>query len=291
MDYLKNQVSEMENIRKRIAELEKIKPQMNEIKILRNQISENAILRTKLAELSSLKAEDSESVKLKEKIEELEDLNNLYKEELTRLQSIPQTELPPKINVIPNINNEQFAYEKEVKQISVKGEIIHNTQELEMLCKKINKDNKKLTLNLIYKATADSDKAEIFHQKCDKAKSTIVLVETNKNVRFGGFTNCEWSGECVDKVDETAFIFSLDKMTIYDNIKGENAIGCYPNFGPIFLGCQIRIYDNFFSKGGTTFKRGANYNTNEDYELNGGEREFGVKEIEVYEVILEEINE
>ena len=28
-----------------------------------------------------------------------------------------------------------------------------------------------------------------------------------------------------------------------------------------------------------------NYNTEEDYELTGGERVFGVKEIEVYEVV------
>ena len=40
-----------------------------------------------------------------------------------------------------------------------------------------------------------------------------------------------------------------------------------------------------FSKGGTTFEKGLNFNTEEDYELNEGERIFKVKEIEVYEVI------
>ena len=73
----------------------------------------------------------------------------------------------------------------------------------------------------------------------------------------------------------------------YDNISGEDAIGCYPRFGPIFLGCQIRIYDNAFTQGGTTFERGLNFDTEEDYELNAGERVFDVKEIEVYEVVFE----
>ena len=70
----------------------------------------------------------------------------------------------------------------------------------------------------------------------------------------------------------------------YDNIQGEDAIGCYPKLWLIFLGCQIRIYDNFFTKGGTTFERGLNFDTEEDFELNWGERAFNVKEIEVYEV-------
>ena len=115
----------------------------------------------------------------------------------------------------------------------------------------------------------------------------MVLIETDKGKRFGGFTTSSWSGECIEKRDEDSFIFSLNKMKIYENIPGELAIGCYPNYGPIFLGCQIRIYDNAFSKGGTTFEKGLNFNTQEDYELTDGERTFNVKEIEVYEVIIQ----
>ena len=32
-------------------------------------------------------------------------------------------------------------------------------------------------------------------------------------------------------------------MKIYDIIPREDAIDCYPKYGPAFLGCQIRIYD------------------------------------------------
>ena len=160
-------------------------------------------------------------------------------------------------------------------------------KELDMITKKINKENKRLIINLIYKASADSDKASVFHEKCDKAKNTIVLVETSDGHRFGGYTTCSWSGDCVDKFDENAFIFSFDKMKTYDNIPGDEAIGCYPKFGPIFLGCQIKINDNAFTNGGTTFEKELNFNTKEDYELTGGERFFNVKDIEVYEVIFE----
>ena len=169
----------------------------------------------------------------------------------------------------------------------VKGDIIHDMSELEMITKKINKKNKKVIINLLYKASADGDSASVFHEKCDKAKSTIVLIETKNEMRFGGFTTCSWSGNCVDKEDSKAFIFSLDKMKTYDNIPGDEAIGCYPKFGPIFLGCQIKIFDKFFTKGGTTFEKELNFATEEDYELTNGERAFKIKDIEVYEVIIE----
>ena len=184
----------------------------------------------------------------------------------------------------------QIGQEKEEEyeeEQEVKGDIIHDMKELEMLTKKINKDNKKIIINLLYKASADSDKASVFHEKCDQAKNTIVLVETKDGMRFGGYTTCSWSGNCVDKNDPNAFIFSFDKMKTYDNIPGDEAIGCYPKFGPIFLGCQIKIFDNAFTKGGTTFEKELNYNTQEDYELTGGKRAFEVKDIEVYEVIIE----
>ena len=177
--------------------------------------------------------------------------------------------------------------ETKMSKTVIKGDIIHDLKELEMLTRKLNKSNNKIILNLLYKATADTDTASSFHQKCDKAESTLVLVESDKGKRFGGFTSRNWRGEGEEKKDPNAFVFSLDKMKIYDNIEGEDAIGCYPQCGPVFMGCQIRIYDNAFKNGGTTFERNVNYETDEDYELTGGERAFGIKEIEVYEVIVE----
>ena len=50
---------------------------------------------------------------------------------------------------------------------------------------------------------------------------------------------------------------------------------------------KLIIKDNFFKNGGTTYLKGINYNTEEDYELTGGLKEFEVEEIEVYEVSRE----
>jgi hypothetical protein len=168
----------------------------------------------------------------------------------------------------------------------VKGDIIHSADELELLTRKICKDHHKITLNLLYKATVDSDKASVFHEKCDAATNSLVLVQSANGKRFGGYTSCSWEGNQIDKKDEDAFVFSLDKMEIYNIIPEEDAIGCYPKYGPVFLGCQIRIFDEFFKKGGSTYEKGMNYDTNEDFELTGGLKNFEVKEIEVYGIEL-----
>ena len=163
--------------------------------------------------------------------------------------------------------------------------IIHKYKEIDDVVSKIQlKLMAGAKFMLLYRASTDGDKAKIFHQKCDKHKMTLVLVETTKGVRFGGFTMKTWDGNCAKKIDNEAFVFSFDKRKCYDIVKDEHAIGAYPKFGPVFFGCQIRIYDEFFTKGGTTCNRGLNYKTKEDYELNNGEQKYIVKEIEVYNI-------
>ena len=163
--------------------------------------------------------------------------------------------------------------------------IIKNEGELALVTQRIQSNlNKSIVYNNLFFSKIDGDKASTFHQKCDKAKRTLTLVMDNDGNRFGGFTMRSWTGTNIQKKDEKAFIFSLDKNKIYPVLPDEVAIGCYPNFGPIFFGCQIRVYDNFFKKGGSTYLKGLNFATDEDYELTNGKQMYGIKELEVYEV-------
>ena len=161
--------------------------------------------------------------------------------------------------------------------------IIHRYSEIDEIISRIqDKLLKGAKFNLLYKAFSDGDKASIFHQKCDGHPISLVLIETAEGIRFGGFTKQSWDGKNLKKKDKDAFVFSIDSGKCFDIKKGEFAVGCYPKFGPVFFGCQIRIYDEFFTKGGTTCLKGLNYKTKKDFELNNGKREFIVKDIEVY---------
>ena len=260
---------------------ETIKRLTDEINIYKQQAQENELLKKQIQEMK-------EQLQMVEERQEQERQELLKRQELQEMQQRQELLQRQQRQELQQRQQRQLEEEEQEEEKEVKGEIIHDIRELEMLTKKINKDNnKKIIINLLYKASVDGDKASAFHEKCDEAQNTIVLVETKKGKRFGGFTTCSWSGNCVDKNDPQAFIFSFDKMMTYDNIPGDEAIGCYPKFGPIFLGCQIKIFDNAFTKGGTTFEKDLNFNTTEDYELTDGERTFEVKDIEVYEVIIE----
>ena len=202
---------------------------------------------------------------------------------------------------MPNENEEKFDVEEKnieennppMEENEEEGEkfpngilkdIIKTEEEIEVVLNKIEEKFPGSSYKLLYKGSRDGDGASEFHSRCDDAEKTLVIVKDNYNNIFGGFTTQDWGGEYLQKKDDEAFIFSVGKRKTYDVIPDQNAIGCYPNFGPVFFGCQIRIYDNFFTKGGTTFKKGLNYYTTEDFELTNGKQNFGVIDIEVYEV-------
>ena len=303
-NYLKNEINQIIN---RIDDLTNT---INKLKDINFQLNQKT---------SSLKDENNarrdEAMKLRENNEKLKRQIKQMKEQKTKLEFLIGEHHDPDENIFisrpskipfnkvsnsPNKNNIYNSVQPTINNIissninyRVPSNSVINTQnnqniitqnEINMILKKINKYNQKISTNLIYKATIDSDKALAFHNNCDKALSSIVVIESNKGKRFGGFTKCSWEGDCVAKKDNDAFVFSLDKMKFYDIIPGKDAIGCYPDFGPVFFGCQIRVYDNAFVQGGTTFERGANYQTLEDYELTGGDKAFDIREIEVYEV-------
>ena len=301
---------ELENLRNENARL------LEEINSLKSQmniyINENRTLKSMTTVKTEVPNNDQEILLLREEIQKLRLELSTYsqykieKEDEINTLNIKIKGLLSRLKELELRNGELRAYIEKLSQMKsegdnqvealtiqdtrleiIRGDIIENAKELELLTRKICQNKyKKISLNLLYKAIVDSDKAEIFHKKCDSANSTLVLVKSANGKRFGGFTSCKWEGKSIEKKDEKAFIFSLDKMKIYNVIPGEDAIGCYPNFGPVFLGCQIRIYNDFFKNGGTTYEKGLNFDTQEDYELSGGLNKFGVKDIEVYSVEL-----
>lgn len=233
--------------------------------------------------------------------------NELMKEEILKLKNevslvnqtnneliMNQNNLIQKINTLENELGHVYTNKNDINNIPINinslfpeqvlriSNIFQNREDLQLIENKINKGP--LNYALLFRATEDGDSAKIFHDKCDNALNTLIVIRTNEGKRFGGYTTQSWEGNNIYKKDEEAFVFSLNRNKIYPVNEDKNAIWCFRNWGPIFEGYQIDIKDNFFNQLNKTGLKGIGFKTEEDFELNDGQENFIINELEIYQV-------
>lgn len=96
----------------------------------------------------------------------------------------------------------------------------------------------------------------------------------------------------VDYKDPNSFVFSLNKMKIYENLKKEkNAFCPSKNWGPIFRSDPFIMWNkNFFSYNQHESDRKSSSNfgkMDENYEINNGDHYFTINELEVFKILIE----
>ena len=177
---------------------------------------------------------------------------------------------------------------------------ILTTLEQQMELIKLCEFNLKDSFRLIYRASEHGFGSHNFHNKCNIAENTFIVIKASEtNFIFGGYTSVKWSPAIsYYKADPNAFLFSLTnkdnqpcKMKI-DSSKQDKAIVNSFEHGPIFGdGHDICIFnfpnktsDNY-SNLGTTFKHPQYaFETNEAKSFLAGSHKFQVSEIEIYEI-------
>ena len=147
-------------------------------------------------------------------------------------------------------------------------------------------DSTKHTLKLLYKSLNDTDDAITFHKKCDNKKNIFIIILTLDNKKFGFFTS---NGLCSEQkiiYDNNAFLFKLNKEEIdcfhikYGEIAFFGASDYILNLG----GEQLIIRDKFLSNASFCGLKMRNYKTNLNYQINNGNKNFIIKELEVYSI-------
>ena len=175
----------------------------------------------------------------------------------------------------------------------------------------INLEKKNLKcIKLLYRGSRDNFKASTFHEKCDNKGETLVLIKSDQNYIFGGYTEIDWDSTVWNgKVgaqnssrrdgNGNEFVFTLKNPHNISpskfNMKNEwlnHSICCDKNLGPIF-GCndirienECNIRNNSFSF--YDFQPGEfcfNDTTGKKRLLFTGTSKYKVKEIEVYNII------
>ena len=178
--------------------------------------------------------------------------------------------------------------EKLLRSLISNSSIIKNSYEIEFLLNRLIKLNPN-SFNLLFKGTVDTDNTKIFHKKCDNQKNIILFILTAKNYIFGGYTSVGFDCSGNAKKDEESFLFSVDFQKIYELKQDLFAIFCNKNCGPIFCGKADGLYnicvpDKFFKNKSYTCKYGIPFNTTDFFELNHGEKEYQIVELEVYKI-------
>ena len=105
---------------------------------------------------------------------------------------------------------------------------------------------KEINLELIYRASRDGWESNIFHQKCDKLGTKIVVIRSEFDRIFGGYASSSWDSSERWKNGKNGFVFSLTSRYVLEIRKDgyKYAMRCHPSFGPIFGDDDIIICDN-----------------------------------------------
>ena len=187
--------------------------------------------------------------------------------------------------------NEEKIISEKLRKLGTK--IFGRSKEYLLLENKLKQiyNSKLISLKEVFKGSRDGDGASSFHSKCDDLNGSLILIKSEDEIIFGGFTKKNWNGDCIFKYDDDCFLFSFYPLKIYDIKKNKTAIYCNKNYGPCFGSITMAVKDNFFGNGGwccsSFLSNFENYET--DYEINKGNNEFKIEEIEIYQIITDNI--
>ena len=222
-------------------------------------------------------------------------INNLINIVQNLTKRVEELEKWKKNNEKNDNNNNDTKKEETTKEeknkITSVSSILTNENELKLIEQRLKSgifSNKKISYKLLYCGTKDGDSSKTFHEKCDNIQNQLVLVKTKESLKFGGYTRLGFNSSNSVIKDKDAFLFSFDIMKCYDAIEGKETIYCYASHGPTFgYDVDIKIPNNFFSSQGQVHTKMNRFKTSQDYELNGGNQFFTIKEVEVFQVLFE----
>ena len=267
--------------------------------------AEEVILTLEKKNLKNVEINDllvQEIYKMRKEIDELKEENSNLK---LKLQEKNGDLSPTHLNIDEIINQKISKFEKEVNKKfdeykneinSLKEQIKNNNfnndnDDISIFIKMLKEKNpeyknKNINMKLIYNASKDGQNYSNCHSKCNDIPNTLSLITTTKGNKFGFFRSIAINGQGPWKIDNNAFFISFDKKKIYPSKSNINSVAfdnsCFIQTKPFTLlgnilsekyNCADKNKMNQYFEGFT-----------EDYELNDGERDFYVKEFEVYQL-------
>ncbi len=139
-----------------------------------------------------------------------------------------------------------------------------------------------IDFKLIYKKFLHGIDIQNYHNLIDNQGPTITIIKTKDNFKFGAYTTQNIDKSDLYKIDENAFLFSLNLKEKYNTKDKYHSIKCYNKASEV----------NFFGKGPDLDPRDlieGNLNPKtflNDLRLNNNKSTFYIEDMEVYKVIF-----
>jgi len=218
---------------------------------------------------------------------------NISTKSTTNLKSLSEAQSPPnKVKIVPYVSPNRVEGILDNLFYPYHSDIIRSVDEYEFLRDSLGK----VELRMILNSNVHGDFAKDFHERANY-KHLLILIETIEGNRFGGYTSDNFvpmsvglisTSIDIQKYDNVAFLFNLDTKKIYDikEDKVETALNCDEYYTLSFGEKDLIIWDYFLTKGGVSnfpdyYGEGA-----EPLELTGGEQNFQINSIEVFQVLF-----
>ena len=252
---IEDQIIELELKMREKSQKEIIKDLSNTVKDLKEK---NIILENKINIMDTL----------------INDIQKKYDEKISKLEE--------------TLNNMNKKFEEQntiIQDNSIDSLIVSKKEDVQLLKEWIS-PYKKISFNLIYRATRDGDTTNDFHKMCDDKSPTICIMKTPKGFIFGGYTTVLFNNNENREVklkDDKAFVFSLNKREKYRTQDESRSILISPKHLIIFGNGSnsIQIENNAL----TSKDHCSNPKVSYGYDLNLTEdKYFSIVEIEVFEV-------
>lgn len=293
------------NSKKREIKIELNKEYFTKEELITSIIERTNILldeRKSILEIKSIKEIKEEGDERKIFNSRIEELENQLAKISNGFNELNENNLIARSNIISSKEEAKIIYDL-LKEMEKENRNTNNY-------KYQNKND--IMFKLVYKASINGDSSKEFHQRCDKIGPNITLVKTDKNIKFGGFTNNNWdlpekekeeektnkdgdddednddNDNDDNKADSGAFCFSITYKKVYKhNSKKEDSICCSRRKGPTFCNDFFCINNNMLKDGGYCSKKDNSCFEGQkiNYEISGGHKKFKIQEVEVYEII------
>ena len=218
---------------------------------------------------------------------------NINTKSTINLKSLSEAQSPPnKVKIVPYVSPNRVEGILDNLFYPYHSDIIRSVDEYEFLRDSLGK----VELRMILNSNVHGDFAKDFHERANY-KHLLIIIETIEGNRFGGYTSDNFvpmsvglisTSIDIQKYDNVAFLFNLDTKKIYDikEDKVETALNCDEYYTLSFGEKDLIIWDYFLTKGGVSnfpdyYGEGA-----EPLELTGGEQNFQINSIEVFQVLF-----